>query len=138
LGSYSGTGNRKGRQHARLPYATAPPLYSTTLNEKATVSSLAFSPNGRELACAIRYEAGRVPSNRILIAELASMKKRAELVGHGDATINCLAYSADGRLLASGAADATVLIWPNERRGAAVLPEKSDDPARSASSTVKP
>jgi hypothetical protein len=26
---YSGTGNRKGRQHARLTYPTAPPLDST-------------------------------------------------------------------------------------------------------------
>jgi hypothetical protein len=28
-GRYSGTGNRKGREHARLPYAPAPPPYST-------------------------------------------------------------------------------------------------------------
>jgi hypothetical protein len=27
--NYSGTGNRKGRQHARLTYPTAPPLDST-------------------------------------------------------------------------------------------------------------
>jgi hypothetical protein len=29
-GRYSGTGNRKGRPHARLPYTTAPRLDSTT------------------------------------------------------------------------------------------------------------
>ena len=29
VGKYSGAGNRKGRQHATLPYATALPPYST-------------------------------------------------------------------------------------------------------------
>jgi hypothetical protein len=36
LGRCSGTGNRKGRQHARLPCATAPPPYSTLSSKLGT------------------------------------------------------------------------------------------------------
>ena len=44
MGRYSGTGNRKGRQHARLHYATAPPLYSTLITPRRNQECSLFLP----------------------------------------------------------------------------------------------
>ncbi len=67
-----------------------------------------------------RDQSRGLPCTRIVIYELASMKARAEFVGHGSATITCLAYSSDGMLLASGSDDATVLIWHYAKNSAEV------------------
>ena len=90
------------------------------LGNQETLTCLVFSPTGRELACAVRGESRGLPCTRIVIYELASMKARAEFVGHGSATITCLAYSSDGMLLASGSDDATVLIWHYAKNSAEV------------------
>jgi WD40 repeat protein len=46
----------------------------------------------------------------IQLWEVATMKLRREFDGHQGA-IRSLAFSPDGRLLASGSADTTILIW---------------------------
>jgi WD40 repeat protein len=97
--------------------------YTLHLDEQETVTCLVFSPDGRELACGIMRQTDSRPTNRLMIYELVSRKVRSDLVGHDGAAINCLAYSADGTLLASGSDDATVLIWQNSLRGAALLPK---------------
>jgi WD40 repeat protein len=81
------------------------------LKDGETVTSVAFSPTGREVTCAVLREAAGRRASRIVIYEFASTKVRTVLHGHSGAAINCLAYSADGLLLASGADDTTVLIW---------------------------
>ena len=67
--------------------------------------ALAWSPDSRTLAIAGLAEPGKVQ-----LWEVASRKIRRELAGH-DGRIRALAYSPDGRWLASGIADTTALVW---------------------------
>jgi WD40 repeat protein len=75
------------------------------------ITQLAFSPDGRQLACACVIGAGDRDSSRIFICEVASMKVRMELQGHPSGLVQRLAFSRDGGLLASGATDTTALVW---------------------------
>ena len=68
------------------------------------VTSLAFSPDGRTLACA--YEGGGI----IRLWEAATGQERKHFEGHRQ-LIRCLAFSADGSLLATGSDDNTALVW---------------------------
>jgi WD40 repeat protein len=65
---------------------------------------LAWSANGRSLAVAL------LTDDPIRLIEVATGQVRREFRGHaGD--VLCLAFSPDGRLLATGSADTTVLVW---------------------------
>jgi WD40 repeat protein len=70
----------------------------------------AWSPDGRILA------AGQ---DKIRLWELATLGVRRVLPGHGDATVQSLAFSPNGRFLASGGTDTTVLIWDTSISGPA-------------------
>ncbi len=63
---------------------------------------MAWSPDGRCFSLA---------ESKIRIWELATLKVRRELVNPESAQIRALAYSPDGKHLASASADTTVLIW---------------------------
>ncbi|HZU37920.1 MAG TPA: hypothetical protein VFA18_18505, partial [Gemmataceae bacterium] len=67
-------------------------------------AAMAFSPDGRALAVACADE------GKIIIWELASGGVRRVLEGH-HATAYALAFSRDGRLLASGGADTAIFLW---------------------------
>ena len=49
--------------------------------------------------------------NKIRLVELATLSVRREWQGHQDGSVRALAISPDGRVLASGSANTTVLIW---------------------------
>jgi WD40 repeat protein len=72
---------------------------------------VAFSPEGRQLACATVDGTSPQQPGRIVIYELASKKVRREFLGHKTGIIHCLAYSPDAGLLASGASDTTAMVW---------------------------
>lgn len=68
------------------------------------VSGLAFSPDDRTLACVYSGE------GVIRLWETATGQERRHFEGHRQ-YIRCLAFSADGSLLATGADDHTALVW---------------------------
>lgn len=67
-------------------------------------SCLAVSPDGRVLALGILGETD------VLLLEVASGQPRGQFAGHRD-TVLSLAFSPDGKHLASGSEDNTILIW---------------------------
>jgi len=72
-------------------------------------TSFAFHPLGRRLAAATL-------AHTIAIWDIQTEQLLHELSGHEE-TVNCVAYRADGQLIASGSDDRTVRLW-NSRTGA--------------------
>ena len=70
-----------------------------------SISSLAFSPDGKTLASATR--------GGIALLDLSTLQVKKSLRGHTD-QVSSVAFSPDGRTLASGSADGTILIWELE------------------------
>lgn len=70
-----------------------------------------FSPDGRVLAVAgDRSDTPSTDGTTIRLWELASTSVRREFTGHAG-NVPSLCFSDDGRLLASGSADTTILLW---------------------------
>jgi hypothetical protein len=77
------------------------------LPEGDTNVPLALSPDGKFLATG----EGWLDYSKIIIWELATGQKCTEYInGHRNA-IECLGFSPDGRILATGSMDTTVLLW---------------------------
>jgi dipeptidyl aminopeptidase/acylaminoacyl peptidase len=75
---------------------------STTEKLVEGVTALAFAPDGRTLAVAV--------DQTVRLWDLATGRLVANLAGH-EGKVQCLAYSSDGTLLASGSHNRTVRLW---------------------------
>jgi parallel beta-helix repeat protein len=77
------------------------------------VFSVAFSPDGRLLAsgsCGQRDSSGDCIQGEIKLWDVASGSEVRTLTGHTDRVFS-VAFSPDGRLLASGSGDNTIKLW---------------------------
>src|SRR5262249_13117842 len=78
-------------------------MYSRFRRE--VIQCLAFAPDGKTIATGSPFAA------EIRLWDPSTGRERASLVGHASEGVAALAYSSDGRILASGGHDATIRLW---------------------------
>ena len=101
-----------GYQEVRLIDAASGKPLATLSGHADYVRSLAFSPDGKMLAAAggPPQRGGEIKIWDVLNRSAASLRKDAMLLGHKDC-IYSVAWSPDGKLLASGSYDKMVKLW---------------------------
>ncbi|MCI0639488.1 MAG: hypothetical protein L0Y72_14700 [Gemmataceae bacterium] len=91
---------------ASLSHGQSPPPAKETILFKADgyvyPISVAFSPDGKQIAAAVRFD--------VIVLDATSGKRLHTLKGH-TSWVSPIAFSSDGKVLASGADDCTVRTW---------------------------
>jgi RNA polymerase sigma factor (sigma-70 family) len=101
-----------GRQVGRMQVA-----------EQGGIDAIALSPDGTTLACH-SYLGNHILGNHISLWDVARCKEIHRLIGH-ESTMLSLAYSPDGKMLASGGWDTTVVIWDVSGKKASAPPQRA-------------
>src|SRR5262249_44429153 len=81
------------------------------------IDSLRFSPDSKSLAVALDFNPWRPGDPEQAAApvlEVASGRLRRKFKGHTD-PVASVAFSSDGKVLATGSQDATILLWDMKR-----------------------
>jgi WD40 repeat protein len=76
-------------------------------NQEALVTAIAFSPDSKTIAGSL-FNCQR--SHQIILWDTQSGNVKQRLIGHSGAVM-AMAFSSDGKLLASGSNDKTIKIW---------------------------
>jgi WD40 repeat protein len=104
----SGSGDRT----IKLWDTTSGNSLRTLTGHSAWINSVAFSPDGRMLASGSGQLGGDGvnPNNAVKLWDVASGSELRTLIGHS-AWVTAVAFSADGKLVASASGDRTVKLW---------------------------
>jgi WD40 repeat protein len=94
------------------PTRTVPPVKEMrSLVHSKYVNAIAFSPRGDLVASGSgRFDRAVEDSGEVTVWETATGKLRATLLGHRF-KVSCVQFTPDGKLLASGSNDKTVILW---------------------------
>jgi WD40 repeat protein len=91
-----------------------PDLTPTAVIPGASISRIAFSPDGNTLAFLIDPADSADEVGNLLLWDIKSNTRIADEFSGHDYRISSIAFRSDGKVLASGSADRTVILWDTD------------------------